>query len=56
MGILQDVVAKLQGFEDTTKCEPVAESSQEGSDLFLEINQLSAAETNKEQVGEEAEF
>ncbi|XP_029923746.1 nucleolar pre-ribosomal-associated protein 1 isoform X2 [Myripristis murdjan] len=50
MGILQDVVAKLQGFQDTTTCEPVAESSQEGSDLFLEINQLSTAETNKEQT------
>uniref|UniRef100_A0A667Y0W1 URB1 ribosome biogenesis homolog n=1 Tax=Myripristis murdjan TaxID=586833 RepID=A0A667Y0W1_9TELE len=45
-----DVVAKLQGFQDTTTCEPVAESSQEGSDLFLEINQLSTAETNKEQT------
>ena len=52
MGILHDLVSKLQGFEESAHSEPAAaENSQEGSDLFLEINQLSTAEANKEQVG-----
>ena len=46
MAILQDLVIKLQGFQETTDPEPAAENSQEGSDLFLEIAQSS----NKEQV------
>ncbi|XP_071780840.2 nucleolar pre-ribosomal-associated protein 1 [Centroberyx gerrardi] len=50
MGILQDLVTKLQGFQETTNSEPVAVNSQEGSDLFLEINQPSTTETNKEQI------
>ncbi|XP_042342998.1 nucleolar pre-ribosomal-associated protein 1 [Plectropomus leopardus] len=56
MGILQDLVTKLQGFQETTNCEQpaaaaaTAENSQEGSDLFLEINQSSTAEANKEQI------
>lgn len=52
MGILHDLVSKLQGFQESAHCEPAAaENSQEGSDLFLEISQLSTAEANKEQVG-----
>ncbi|KAL3057633.1 hypothetical protein OYC64_007984 [Pagothenia borchgrevinki] len=51
MGILHDLVSKLQGFQESAHSEPAAaENSQEGSDLFLEINQLSTAEANKEQV------
>ncbi|KAI3354092.1 hypothetical protein L3Q82_018642 [Scortum barcoo] len=50
MGILQDLVIKLQGFQETANSEPAAENSQEGSDLFLEINQLSTVEANKEQI------
>ncbi|KAM7399033.1 hypothetical protein PAMP_018327 [Pampus punctatissimus] len=48
MGILRDLVTKLQGFEVTT--EPAVENSQEGSDLFLEINQSSTVEASKEQI------
>uniref|UniRef100_A0A671V9A0 URB1 ribosome biogenesis homolog n=1 Tax=Sparus aurata TaxID=8175 RepID=A0A671V9A0_SPAAU len=36
-----DLVIKLQSFQETTDSEPAAENSQEGSDLFLEINQSS---------------
>ncbi|TDH14693.1 hypothetical protein EPR50_G00022920 [Perca flavescens] len=50
MGILLDLVTKLQGFQETTNSEPAAENSQEGSDLFLETNQSSIAEANKEQI------
>ncbi|KAM9358652.1 nucleolar pre-ribosomal-associated protein 1 [Symphorus nematophorus] len=51
MGILQDLVTKLQGFQESTNSEPVAaENSKEGSDLFLEINQSSTVEASKEQV------
>ncbi|XP_041796305.1 nucleolar pre-ribosomal-associated protein 1 isoform X2 [Chelmon rostratus] len=50
MGILQGLLTKLQGFQETTNPEPAAENSQEGSDLFLEINQSSTVETNKEQI------
>ena len=50
MAILQDLVIKLRGFQETTDSEPAAENFQEGSDLFLEINQLSTVEANKEQV------
>lgn len=52
MGILRDLVTKLQAFQETPNSEPVAENSQEGSELFMEINQLSTGEANKEQVGE----
>lgn len=48
MGIVQDLVTKLQGCEENTV---VAGNSQEQSDLFLEINQTCTAEANKEQVG-----
>lgn len=48
MGIVQDLVTKLQGCEENMV---VAANSQEESDLFLEINQTCTAETNKEQVG-----
>ncbi|XP_044210403.1 nucleolar pre-ribosomal-associated protein 1 isoform X1 [Thunnus albacares] len=50
MGILQDLVTKLIGFQVTTDSEPAAENSQEGSDLFLEINQSSTVEASKDQV------
>ncbi|XP_031719530.1 nucleolar pre-ribosomal-associated protein 1 isoform X1 [Anarrhichthys ocellatus] len=50
MGILLDLVTRLQGFEEKTSSEPAAENSQEGSDLFLEINQSSTVEGNKEQI------
>lgn len=50
MAILQDLVIKLQSFQETTDSEQAAENSQEGSDLFLEINQSSTVEANKEQV------
>ncbi|KAM8769351.1 nucleolar pre-ribosomal-associated protein 1 isoform 2-T2 [Acanthopagrus schlegelii] len=46
MAILQDLVIKLQGFQETTDPQPAAENSQEGSDFFLEIAQSS----NKEQI------
>lgn len=50
MGTLQDLVAKLQGHEGTADPQPVAEACQEGSDLFLEFNQQTSAEANRDQV------
>ncbi|XP_038150281.1 nucleolar pre-ribosomal-associated protein 1 [Cyprinodon tularosa] len=50
MELLQDVVTRLQSFEETTNVEPVAEESQEGSDLFSDLNHSLTIETNKEQV------
>ncbi|KAL7400418.1 hypothetical protein ABVT39_012092 [Epinephelus coioides] len=51
MGILLDLVTKLQGFHEATNSEPTAtENSKEGSDLFLEINESSPVEANKEQI------
>uniref|UniRef100_A0A3Q2DX97 URB1 ribosome biogenesis homolog n=1 Tax=Cyprinodon variegatus TaxID=28743 RepID=A0A3Q2DX97_CYPVA len=50
MELLQDVVTRLQTFEETTNVEPVAEESQEGSDLFSDLNHSSTLESNKEQV------
>lgn len=50
MGILQDLVTKLQDFQEATNSEPAPENSQEGSDRFLEINQSSTVEANKERV------
>ncbi|CAK6968909.1 nucleolar pre-ribosomal-associated protein 1 [Scomber scombrus] len=50
MGILQDLVTKLLDVQVTTNSEPAAENSQEGSDLFLEINQSSTVEASKEQI------
>ncbi|TMS07347.1 Nucleolar pre-ribosomal-associated protein 1 [Larimichthys crocea] len=50
MEILQDLVTRLQGYQDTTNPEPAAENSQEGSELFLEINQSPTVEANKEQI------
>ncbi|KAK2912907.1 nucleolar pre-ribosomal-associated protein 1 isoform X1 [Channa argus] len=48
LGILQDLVMKLQGFQDTAEPEQAAEISQEGSEFFLEPNQSSTA--NKEKI------
>lgn len=50
MGILRDLVTELQAFPETTDSEPAAENSQEGSDLFLEVNQSSTGEAIKEKV------
>ncbi|KAM9852858.1 nucleolar pre-ribosomal-associated protein 1 [Aulostomus maculatus] len=50
MGILQDLVTKLQGFHVTKNSELAAENQPEGSELFLEISQSSTAESNKEQI------
>ncbi|CAJ1065109.1 nucleolar pre-ribosomal-associated protein 1 [Xyrichtys novacula] len=50
MEILQDLVSKLQGLQETKTSETAEENSQEGSGLFLEIDQLSAEEADKEQV------
>uniref|UniRef100_A0A3Q3S3N5 URB1 ribosome biogenesis homolog n=1 Tax=Mastacembelus armatus TaxID=205130 RepID=A0A3Q3S3N5_9TELE len=44
MGILQDLVTKLQGFQETTESEPPAENSEDGSDLFLELRQSPTVE------------
>ncbi|XP_037325699.2 nucleolar pre-ribosomal-associated protein 1 [Pungitius pungitius] len=50
MEILLDLVIKLQGFQESTGSEPAAENPQEGSNLFLEINQSSTVEGNKEKI------
>ncbi|XP_061575705.1 nucleolar pre-ribosomal-associated protein 1 [Cololabis saira] len=50
MEILQDIVAKLQSFEETETAEPEPEKPQEGSDLFVEVNRSPEAEAKKEQV------
>lgn len=52
MGTLQDLVAKLQGHKGTADLQPVEETCQEGSDLFLELNQQTAAEDGIDQVRE----
>lgn len=61
MGQLQDLVTKLQGFQGTKKSEPAstaaaAENFQDGSDLFLELNQSPAVEASEEQVGKSSAF
>ncbi|CAN9511010.1 unnamed protein product [Ophioblennius macclurei] len=48
--MLQDLVTRLQDFKETKENAPAAESSPEESDLFLELNQSPAGETNKEQI------
>lgn len=50
VGILQDLVMKLQGFQESAQPEPTAVDSQEGSDLFLESNQSAIVESNREKV------
>lgn len=52
MGILLDLVTMLRDFQENTNSVPTAEKPQEGSELFLEINQSKAEEAKKEQVGE----
>lgn len=53
---IQALVSKLQDLE-TNSLEPAAtENLQEGSDLFLEINQSSAVETDKERVKKKVIF
>lgn len=56
MGILLDLVIKLHSFEESTSSEPAAENSPEGSNLFLEINQSSRVEGNKEKVWRSSAF
>lgn len=56
MGILQDLVTKLQDFQEATNPEPAPENSQEGSDLFLEIDPSSTVEANKERVSVYSDF
>ncbi|KAM6988691.1 nucleolar pre-ribosomal-associated protein 1 isoform 2-T2 [Tautogolabrus adspersus] len=50
MQILKDLVSKLQGLQETQNSETAAAKLQEGSDLFLEVNQMSMVEANKEQI------
>ncbi|XP_074535890.1 nucleolar pre-ribosomal-associated protein 1 [Halichoeres trimaculatus] len=50
MEILQGLVSKLRHFHETKNSETAEEKPQEGSDLFLEINQSSMAEDNREQI------
>ncbi|XP_039986899.1 nucleolar pre-ribosomal-associated protein 1 [Xiphias gladius] len=50
MGQLQVLVTELQGFQETKKPEPAVENVQEGSDLFLERNQSTTVEADKEQI------
>ncbi|XP_047450940.1 nucleolar pre-ribosomal-associated protein 1 isoform X2 [Mugil cephalus] len=50
MGILQDMVTKLHSFQESKNSEPATDKSQEESELFLELNQSSPAETNKDQI------
>ena len=56
MGQLQVLVTKLQGFEETRKPEPTAENFQEGSDLFLELDQSSTLDVDKEKVRKSSAF
>ncbi|XP_028321135.1 nucleolar pre-ribosomal-associated protein 1 [Gouania willdenowi] len=50
--ILKDLVTRLQGLRENTNCEPAAETetSQEESELFLDVNQASAGEADGEQI------
>lgn len=50
MEILEKMVIKLQGFQEAKISELAVEKSQEGSDLFLELNQSSTVEVNIQQV------
>uniref|UniRef100_A0A3P9IDF2 URB1 ribosome biogenesis homolog n=1 Tax=Oryzias latipes TaxID=8090 RepID=A0A3P9IDF2_ORYLA len=51
MGILQDMMTKLQSFAETQNSEAApAEEEQDASDLFLDVNQSSMVETNKKQI------
>ncbi|XP_023817454.1 nucleolar pre-ribosomal-associated protein 1 [Oryzias latipes] len=51
MGILQDMMTKLQSFAETQNSEAApAEEEQDASDLFLDVNQSSMVETNKNQI------
>ncbi|XP_037534219.1 nucleolar pre-ribosomal-associated protein 1 [Nematolebias whitei] len=50
MGILQDLVVKLQNFEETLDSKPAAEKSQQESDLFLGVDESPTVEANKEQI------
>lgn len=56
MGILLDLVTKLKDLQENTNSVPMAEKPQEGSELFLEINQSSTEEAKKEQVGEKFSY
>ncbi|XP_061684450.1 nucleolar pre-ribosomal-associated protein 1 isoform X2 [Syngnathoides biaculeatus] len=50
MGILQDLVSKLQRRQVPSDPEPAEQNNLDGSDLFLDMNQSSNVEANKEQI------
>ncbi|XP_061538388.1 nucleolar pre-ribosomal-associated protein 1 [Phycodurus eques] len=50
MGILQDLVSKLQCWQVPSDPEPTEQNNLDGSDLFLDMNQSSNVEANKEQM------
>nr|XP_057936089.1 nucleolar pre-ribosomal-associated protein 1 isoform X2 [Doryrhamphus excisus] len=50
MGILQDVLSKLQGWQESSDSEPAEQNHKEESDLFLELNQPTTGEPNREQI------
>lgn len=56
MEILLDLVTSLKDHQENTSSVPTAETPQEGSELFLEINQSSTEEAKKEQVIEKLSF
>lgn len=56
MGILLDLVTSLKDHQESTNSVPTAEMPQEGSELFLEMNQSPADEAKKEQVDETLDF
>lgn len=56
MEILLDLVTSLKDHQENTNSVPTAETPQEGSELFLEINQSSTEEAKKEQVSKKLSF
>ncbi|RVE65079.1 hypothetical protein OJAV_G00132260 [Oryzias javanicus] len=51
MGFLQDITVKLKSFAETQNSEAAtAEKEKDASDLFLEVNQSSEVEANKNQI------
>ncbi|XP_041850678.1 nucleolar pre-ribosomal-associated protein 1 [Melanotaenia boesemani] len=50
MEMLQDIVTKVLGFDETKNSEPEPEQAQEESDLFSDLNQSQTVETKREQI------
>ncbi|XP_034022476.1 nucleolar pre-ribosomal-associated protein 1 [Thalassophryne amazonica] len=50
MTIIQDLVIKLQNIEENSTTQEDSENVQEGSDLFMNVDQLSTVKASKEQV------